>query len=102
MILQAYLLVRLLFVLAAFALPEGALAIFLFLKGSPAACMESPVFEPKLDISFCALEPHFGHFAGFFASLIGRINSNSFRHLGQRYSYVAICDTSLTWTWPAA
>jgi hypothetical protein len=98
MVLQAYLLVRLLFVFATFALLDGALATVLFLKGLPAARIESPVFEPRPDISFCALEPHFGHFAAFSASLIGRINSNSFRHLGQRYSYTAICNTSLTWT----
>jgi len=87
---RGYLLVLFLLVLAAFTFLEVARTTCFFLKGFPAACIESPVFEPKLDISFSAFEPHRGHFAGFPASLIGRINSNCFPHLGQRYSYTAI------------
>jgi hypothetical protein len=101
-VLQGYLLVLLMFVLVAFTFFGVARTTGFFLKGFPAACIEPPVFEPKLDISLSAFALHFGHFAGFSDSLIGRINSNCFRHLGQRYSYTAIYGTSLTRTWPVA
>lgn len=93
-----YLLVRLLLLFAALPLTEVATETLLFLNGFPAACIEPPVIEPKLDISFLAFAPHLGHLAGLSDSLIDRINSNCLPHLGQRYSYTAICNTSFTST----
>ena len=87
--------VRLLVLFGSFRLTEVVIETLLFLNRLPAGCMEPPVLEPKLDINFSALEPHFGHFADFSASLIGRISSNSLPHLGQRYSYIALGHASL-------
>ncbi|OGO01854.1 MAG: hypothetical protein A2Y72_05620 [Chloroflexi bacterium RBG_13_53_26] len=66
-----------------------------FLNGFNGDCIESPVLEANPEISFGDLEPHLGQLAGLSPSLMGRINSNSFRHLGQRYSYIAISHTLL-------
>jgi hypothetical protein len=73
-------------VFVVFALFLEALTAILFLKGFPGGYIELPVLEAKPETNFCAFEPHFGHFAGLLDSLIGRISSNAFRHLGQKYS----------------
>jgi hypothetical protein len=86
-------LLLLLVVFAGFALTVGVLVPEPFLKGSLGTCIESPVLDPKLDTSLRASALHMGHSAGFSASLIGRINSNSFWHVEQRYSYTAIRNT---------
>jgi hypothetical protein len=62
-----------------------------FLKGSLSGTLilESAV-EAKTDINFSAWLLHFGQKAGLLAWLMGRITSKTSRHLGQKYSYIAI------------
>ena len=86
-------LLLLLVVFAGFALPVEVLVAESFLEDSPGTRIESPILEPKVDMILFASARHLGHSAGFPASLIGRINSNSFWHVGQKYSYTAIRDT---------
>ena len=57
-----------------------------FLKGFSAACMFTPVLQPKLEYNFWAGALHFGQVTALSDSLKRSLSSNSELHLVQAYS----------------